>query len=59
MVVVFSNHMPNTRELSKDRWKIFRIVMTGLKDITIQIWKTQHGDKSYENNLNKDDDGDE
>ena len=24
-VVVFSNHMTNTRELSKDRWKIFRI----------------------------------
>ena len=59
VVVVFSNHMPNTRELSKDRWKIFRIVMAGLKDITIQVWKTQHGDKSYENNLNKDDDGDD
>ena len=41
-VVVFSNHMPNTRELSKDRWEVFRIVNAGLKDITIQVWKTQH-----------------
>ena len=38
-VVVFSNHMPNTRELSNDRWKIFRIVNAGLQDITIQVWK--------------------
>ena len=51
VVVAFSNHMPNTRELSKDRWKIFRIVNAGLKDITIQAWKTQHGNKTFESNL--------
>ena len=39
VVVVFSNHMPNTQELSKDRWKIFRIVNAGLKDITIAYGK--------------------
>ena len=37
VVVVFSNHMPNTKELSKDLWKILRIVKAGLKDITMQI----------------------
>ena len=35
-VVVFSNRIPNTKELSKDRWK------DGLKDVTIDIWKMQH-----------------
>ena len=55
IVVVFSNHMPNTRELSKHRWKIFRIVMAGLKDITTDVWKAQHGDKSYTNNLKEED----
>ena len=59
IVVVFSNHMPNTRELSKDRWKIFRIVTTGLKDITLNVWKAQHGDKSYQNNLKIDNDDDD
>ena len=42
-VVVFPNHMPKTKELSKDRWKIFRIVTTGLNDITVNVWKAQHG----------------
>jgi len=41
-VVVFSNRVPNTKELSKDRWKIFRITKDGLKDVTIDIWKMQH-----------------
>ena len=59
IVVVFSNHLPNTRELSKDRWKIFRIITTGLKNITINVWKAQHGDKSHQNNLQKDDENDE
>ena len=42
VVVVFSNHMPNTRQLSKDRWEIFRIINAGLKDITCMekpTWK--------------------
>ena len=52
-VVVFSNHMPNTRELSEDRWKIFRIENAGLKDTTIQVWKTQRGNKTFESNLKK------
>ena len=58
VVVVFSNHMPSTKELSKDRWKIFQIVMFGLKDITINVWKSQHGNKSYKNTLKGDDDDD-
>jgi len=41
-VVVFSNRVPNTKELSKDRWKIFRITKDDLKDVTIDIWKMQH-----------------
>ena len=57
IVVIFSNHMPRTKELSKDRWKIFQIVKAGLKDITLQVWKHQHGDKTYEqNNIKKDND---
>lgn len=42
VVVVFANRLPNTKELSKDRWKIFRIVSAGLKDITMDVWKMQH-----------------
>ena len=59
-VVVFSNHIPNTKELSKDRWKVFRIVKAGLKDITVLVWKLQHGDSNVkaENLINKDDDDD-
>ena len=53
VVVVFSNQMRNSRQLSKDRWKIFRIVMAGLKDTTIQVWKNQHGNKRFESNLKK------
>ena len=53
VVVVFSNHMPNTRELSKDRWKIFWIVNAGLKDTTIQVWKNQHGNKTFKSNLKR------
>ena len=34
IVVVFSNGRPNTRELSKDRWKIFQISDNGLMDVT-------------------------
>ena len=53
VVVVFSIHMPSTRELSEDRWKIFRIANAGLNDITIQVWKTQHKNKTFESNLKK------
>ena len=47
IVVVFSNHMPKTKELSKDRWKIFRIVSTGLKDTTVSVWKFQQVNSKY------------
>ena len=58
VVIVFSNHLPRTKELSKDRWKIFTIVKAGLKDITLRIWKHQHGDKTYQqNNVKNDNDG--
>ena len=56
VVIVFSNHIPSTKE-SKDRWKIFTIVKAGLKDITLRVWKHQHGDKTYQqNNVKKDND---
>ena len=42
VLVVFSNHIPNTKELSKDRWKIYRILSAGLKDITMDMWNSQH-----------------
>ena len=42
VVIVFSNSPPNTKELSKDRWKIFRILKDELKDITADVWKAQH-----------------
>ena len=58
--VVFSNHIPSTKELSKGRWKIFRIVMAGLKDITLRVWKNQHDDKTcQQNNVKKDNDDDD
>ena len=59
VVVVFSKHMPNTRELSEDRWKIFRIENAWLKDINIQVWKIQHGNKIFESNLKTANDDDE
>ena len=34
IVVVFSNGRPETRELSKDRWKIFHIRDNDLMDVT-------------------------
>ena len=42
IVIVFSNNIPNTKELSKDRWKIFRILKDELKDVTTDVWTTQH-----------------
>ena len=42
VLVVFSTHIPNMRELSKDHWKIYRILSAGLKDITMDIWNSQH-----------------
>ena len=33
-VVVFSNEKPDVKELSKDRWKIFRIRDNDLIDVT-------------------------
>ena len=39
-VVVFSNEKPDVSELSKDRWKIFRIRDDDLIDVTnIYLWK--------------------
>lgn len=54
VVVVFSNHMPSTKELSKDRWKVYRILKAGLKDITLDVWKSQHGDKKCKSSFNND-----
>jgi len=45
VVIVFSNHIPSTKQLSKDRWKIFRILKDGLKDITEVVWRLQHDKK--------------
>ena len=58
VVIVFSNSMPSTKELSKDRWKIFRIVKAGLKEITVQVWKLQHDGSNVKTMdiENKDDD---
>ena len=42
ILIVFSNSPPNTKELSKDRWKIFRILEDELKDVTADVWKAQH-----------------
>ena len=57
VVIVFSNHLPRTKELSKDRWKIFTIVKAGLKDITLRVWKHQYDDKTYQqDNIKKDND---
>ena len=58
VVVVFSNHLPRTKELSKDRWRIFTIVKAGLKDITLRVWKHQYDDKTYQQDNVKNDNDD-
>ena len=45
VVIVFSNADPDTRQLSKDRWKIFYIIKEGLRDQTHRLWNLQHGRK--------------
>ena len=35
------------------------IVNAGIKDTTIQVWKTQHGNKTFESKLKKGNDDDE
>ena len=45
VVIVFSNADPDTRQLSKDRWKIFYINKEGLRDQTNRLWNLQHGRK--------------
>ena len=35
------------------------IVNAGIKDITIQVWKTQRGNKTFESNLNKENEDDD
>ena len=49
----------HTREFSKDWWKLFRIVNAGLKNTTIQVWKNQHGNKTFESDLKENNDDDD
>ena len=35
------------------------IVNAGIKDTTIQVWKTQCGNKTFESNLNKENEDDD
>ena len=41
VVIIFSNSIPQMKELSRDRWQIFRIVKEGLKRSDERIWEKQ------------------
>ena len=45
VVIVFSNADPDTRQLSKDRWKVLYIKKKGLSVQTNRLWSLQHGKK--------------
>ena len=40
-VIVFSNSIPQMNQLSRDRWRIFRITKAGLKRCDGRIWEQQ------------------
>ena len=42
IVVVFSNHDPDVKQLSKDRWKIYYITKDGLNSHEERIWNARH-----------------
>ena len=42
VVVVFSNHDPDVKQMSKDRWKIYYITKDGLNSHEERIWKERH-----------------
>ena len=42
IVVVFSNHDPDIKQLSKDRWKIYYITKHGLNSHEERIWNARH-----------------
>ena len=42
IVVVFSNHDPDVKQLSKDRWKIYYITKDGLNSHEARIWNARH-----------------
>ena len=38
-LMVFSNHYPKIKKLSRDRWQIFNANRDGLNDVTLQVMK--------------------
>ena len=53
-VVVFSNKIPTMKQLSKDRWRIFRITKDGLKRCDGRIWERQKEKQPCHSNFGRD-----
>ena len=54
VVVVFSNSIPTMKQLSKDRWRIFRITKDGLKRCDGRIWERQKEKQPCYSNFGRD-----
>ena len=54
IVVVFSNSIPDVKQLSKDQWAIYRITKDGLNDHTSRLWKLRHTKRECMSDFGKD-----
>ena len=50
-VMVFSNHYPKIKKLSRDRWQIFNANRDGLNDVTLQVMKMGQCGYDTQNNV--------
>ena len=55
VVIVFSNSIPRMKQLSRDRWRIFRITKAGLKRCDGRIWERQKEKQPCYSNFGRDD----
>ena len=50
-LMVFSNHYPKIKKLSRDRWQIFNANRDGLNDVTLQVMKMGQCGYDTQNNV--------
>lgn len=55
VVVVFSNSDPDVKQLSKDRWKIYYITISGLNSHEDRLWKLRHTPKTRQSDFGRND----
>ena len=53
VVMVFSNSIPEMKQLSRDRWRIFRITKEGLKQCEGRIWERQKQKQACHSNFGR------